>query len=64
MKAADRRRVREMEKEWVDCYLDRYNSDQIELYRQNPDLESLRMELTEYVDSQEEQVRVPTYFHY
>ena len=64
MKASDRKRLREVEKEWLDCYLDRYNSDQIELYRQNPELESLSMGLSEYLDSQEEQVRVPTYFYY
>jgi hypothetical protein len=53
-----------MEKEFVDCYLDRYLSDQMELYRQNPDLDSIRKEYADYVNSQEELVVVPTYYHY
>ena len=64
MRASDRHRLIELERELTDCVTDRYYGDLNELYDEHPHLASLNKELFEHLDSQHTNERIPTYFYY
>jgi hypothetical protein len=64
VKASDKKRLSEMEKEMTDCFIDRYVGDLPEFYAQNPEVGDIREELFQYLDGRPVSYQIPTYYHY
>jgi len=64
VKASDKKRLRAMEEEAAACYFDRYYGEPLQGDQQTPEDEAIRKNLYDYVDSQQANVKVPTYYLY
>lgn len=53
-----------MEEEAGACYFDRYYGEPLQGDQQTPEDEAIRKKLYDYVDSQQANVKVPTYYLY
>ena len=64
MKAPDKRRLSQLEKELTDCFTDRYLDNLAGFYEQNPDVGKMSEELSRYIDSRPVSAEPPTYYRY
>jgi hypothetical protein len=64
VRALDKKRLREMEREMTDCWADRYFGDLPNFYDENPDAANLSEKLFAYLDGRTESAELPTYYHY
>ena len=64
MRTSDKLRLRAMEKELSDCWLDRYYGDSHAREAENPDVTTMRDDMFKYLESRSPESAIPTYFHY
>lgn len=64
MRISDKLRLRAMERELSDCWLDRYYGDRRAFDAENPVANTMREALFEYLQSRSVEGAIPTYFHY
>lgn len=64
MRASDKQRLRAMERELSDCWVDRYYGDLRAFYAENPDVNEMQGEMFKYLESRSVEDEIPTYYQY
>lgn len=64
MRASDILRLRKMEREANDCWVDRYYGDYTKFAADNPDVSEMCEKMSSYLKTRQINIEIPTYFHY